>query len=117
MFIIPIYLFSEIFPGVSRGAHLFFLHQGPFTSLAATAARIVCVAGPLQLSGVRRLSVPERATAANIASVAGQAGDIDRLLHGAQQRGVRMLVVPPCQRTVRSVTDLLKWLCSCRCSD
>jgi len=75
-------------------------------------ARIVCVAGPLQLSGVRRLSVPERATAANIASVAGQAGDIDRLLHGAQQRGVRMLVVPPCQRTVRSVTDLLKWLCS-----
>ena len=30
MFIIPIYLFSEIFPG------LFFLHQGPFTSLAAT---------------------------------------------------------------------------------
>ena len=35
MFIIPIYLFSEIFT-VWAGVHLFFLHQGPFTSLAAT---------------------------------------------------------------------------------
>ena len=38
MFIIPIYLFSEIFPvwKTYMFAHLFFLHQGPFTSLAAT---------------------------------------------------------------------------------
>ena len=38
MFIIPIYLFSEIFPvwKTYLFAHLFFLHQGPFTSLAAT---------------------------------------------------------------------------------
>ena len=38
MFIILIYLFSEIFPvwKTCLFAHLFFLHQGPFTSLAAT---------------------------------------------------------------------------------
>jgi len=48
-----------------------------------------------------RLSVPALATAANFAAVAWPAGDIDRLLHGAQQRGVRgrMRVVPRCQRT------------------
>jgi len=48
---------------------------------------------------VRRLSVPVWATAANIAVVARPVGDIDRLLHGAQQRGVRMRVVPRNQRT------------------
>ena len=36
-----------------------------------------------------RLSVPAWATAANIAAVARPAGDIDRLLHGAQLREVR----------------------------
>jgi len=47
----------------------------------------------MHLSGVRlsvRLSVPAWATAAKFAAVARKAGDIDRLLHGAQlQRGVR----------------------------
>jgi len=44
-------------------------------------------------------SVPALATAANSAAVARPAGDNDRLLHGAQHRGVRMRAVPRCQRT------------------
>ena len=55
--------------------------------------RIARGAGSKHLSGVHlsvRLSVPARLTAANVAAVARPAGDIDCLLHGAQQlRGVR----------------------------
>ena len=61
-------------------------------------------AGSTHLSGVRPsvcLSVP-----ANFAAAARPAGDSDRLLHGAQQRGVRMRVVPRCQRTYIVVTEL-----------
>jgi len=47
------------------------------------------------------LSVP-----ANFAAAARLAGDSDRLLHGAQQRGVRMRVVSRCQRTYIVVAEL-----------
>ena len=39
------------------------------------------------------------ATAVKFAAVARPERDINRLLHGTQQRGVRMRVVPRCQRT------------------
>jgi len=61
----------------------------------------------MQLSGVIpsvRLSLPawlhsSKPAAAGLLLWARPEGDIDRLLHGAQQRGGRMRVLPRCQRT------------------
>jgi len=43
----------------------------------------------MHLSGIQLSVIPAWATAVNFAAVAWLAGDIDRLLHGPQQCGVR----------------------------
>jgi len=57
----------------------------------------------MHLSGVRPVCLSQHGphAAADFAAVARPAGDIDRLLHGAQQRGVPWTnaAVPRCQRT------------------
>ena len=55
----------------------------------------------MQLSGVRLSVCPSmgRVSSRVCLYVVQPAGDIDRLLHGAQQRDGRMRAVPRCQRT------------------
>jgi len=75
-----------------------FLHC-PYCLRSTVYAFIGCLSVRPSVCPSVCLSVPVWATAANIAVVARPGGDIDRLLHGAQQRGVRMRVVPRNQRT------------------
>jgi len=73
-------------------------------------ARKVCAAGSMHLSGVRPSVRPS--LSANFAAAARPAGDIDRLLHGAQQRGGRMRAVARCQRTREAEHAPTYWRCA-----
>ena len=65
-------------------------HHTKFVSLVYWHRHACLCICPASVRQSVRLSVPAWATAAKFAAVARKAGDIDRLLHGAQlQRGVR----------------------------
>ena len=75
-------------------------------------ARKVCAAGSMNLSGVRPSVRPSVSLSANFAAAARPAGDIDRLLHGAQHRGGRMRAVARCQRTREAEHAPTYWRCA-----